>query len=228
MPSNTQQTATKAQHDGKQETPSDTSVASETSPDGDKAIRTYTETEYGQMRSKMQLEINEAKKELREIKAAHMTLQEDLETAQKRSTTLEEEANEAYTDESLRAAVLKHRKDKLDWNNIQSTFTREKEEFDRIAKETAKKDQDKLAERLAKQFGVDVNALLDFDTPEKMKAYALDNFDASKVVKGEVVEVEKLEKPVIPTGTQGGGGNWRDLTPEDRVTRGLEQKKKAK
>ncbi len=239
----TQQTVVKPQPDGKQVTSSDASVAGESSPGGEKAIRTYTETEYGQMRSSMQAKINEAQKELREIKAAHETLQGDLETAQRRSATLEEEVNEAYSDEKLKAAVLKLRKDKLEFENFKSTFTKEKEEFDRIAKDTARKDQSVLAERLANQFGVDVNALMEFDTPEKMKAYALDNFDASKVVKAEPKEEtpkppegEKLDKPIIPTATSGGLGDaefWKaygqpgfQASPADHK-RAMEIKSKA-
>ncbi len=221
----TQQTITKTQQGEKQATSSNSPVTGEGCPEGDKTIHTYTEIEYGQMRKSMQNQINEAQKELRELKAVHSTLQEDLETAQRRSAILEEEVNETYDDDKLKAAVLKHRKDKLDFESIKSTFSREKEEFDVIARDTAKNDQDKLAERLAKQFGVDVNVLREFESPEKMKAYALDNFDTSKVAR--ISEGEKLEKPVIPTGTYG-GGSWRDLTPEDRVTRGLEQKIKAK
>lgn len=226
----TQQTVTKAEQDKKQETPSSSPKPGEGAPGGEKQVRTYTETEYGQMRQKMQTQINDAQKELRELKAAHSTLQEDLETAQRRSATLEEEVNEAYDDDKLKAAVLKFRKEKLDLENIKSTFSRDKEEFDRIAKDAASKDQVKLAEKLATQYGIDVNALMEFDTPEKMKAYALDNFDASKVVKEETPkepEAEKLSKPVVPTGTHG-GGNWHDLSPGERIKQGLAELPKKK
>ncbi len=221
----TQQATAKVQQDGKQTTSSGSSVSGEGSPEGDRSIRTYTETEYGQMRKSMQTQINEAQKELRELKAAHSTLQEDLESAQRRAAVLEEEVNETYDDDKLKAAVLKHRKEKLDFEGIKSTFSREKEEFDRIAKDTAKSDQDKLAERLATQFGVDVTALMEFDSPEKMKAYALDNFDASKVTRES--EGEKLERPVVPAGTHG-GGNWHDLPPEERIKQGLVESAKNK
>ncbi len=239
MPSNTQQTVAKAQQKGSVDNPSGTPVPGESAPEGEKQVRTYTETEYGQMRSSMQSKVNEAQRELRELKAAHTTLQEDLEAAQRRSASLEEEVNETYDDEKLKTAILKLRKEKLDFENIKSTFSRDKEEFDRIAKDAAGKDQTKLAERLASQFGVDVNALMEFDTPEKMKAYALDNFDSSRVTKGETPkepEGEKLDKPITPVVTSGGLGDdafWKaygqpgfNPTPDDHK-RAKEIKNKA-
>ncbi len=212
----TQQTTTKAQQDEKQDTSSGSPKPGESSPDGEKTVRTYTETEYGKMRREMQLQINEAQKEVRELKAAHLTLQEDLEAAQRRSATLEEEVGEAYDDEKLKAVVLKFRKEKLDFENIKSTFSRDKEEFDRIARDANQKDMETLADKLATQFGVDVGALMKLDTPEKMKAYALDNFDASKIksdASQEAEETERLEKPVLPG--VGAGGPKTIFTSKD-------------
>jgi hypothetical protein len=110
-------------------------------------------------------------------------------------------------------------------------YKKDRAQWDADLAERDGNERKSLAQTLADKYGVDVNVLADFDSPEKMKAYALDNMDPTRIAVPATGETststnDEAKPSIVPAGTGGGGTSLRDLSPEDRVTKGLQQIKK--
>ncbi len=122
----------------------------------------------------------------------------------------------------MKAAIRDHTQAVAKYNKERLALKKERDEFDGIAADTASQKMESMRQRLATEYGVAVDDLMDFDDPDKMELYAFKN----RAVKAEVkAEEPKGDMPISPAGLAGGDG-WKTLSPEDRVTKGLQQKSK--
>ncbi len=193
-------------------------------PEGNEALAgktevpKYTEKQWSAMRHKMQSKIND----LETTKGALESQVEDKDTNEEilreKLGKLQQEIDEGIPEDTKEVTKkYRERSDKLtEWE------VKRKREFRKAEEAMAERNEEKrmeLVQTLSEKYGVDADELLKFKDPKDMKAYALDNFDISKVVKpkeetgGESPgpEIEKLEKPVVP-GMGAGGGTKTTFT----------------
>lgn len=209
-----QQTVANALRQQVQGTPSPVPVQSDESPDKQRAISAEEFERVDKNRREVQKLLDAANKELTSLKAANAGLEKEVSAAQKRLSSLEAQADEVYTDESLKEAAKKFRKERADYEKERADYLREKEEFSSIAQEAAEKDRRTLAESLSKSSGIDVDTLLEKGpTPESMKAFAWDNR------KEGVAPAQPGPTPPLPTDTRGYVPS--EKSPEQKIMSGM-------
>jgi len=212
----------------KQETPNPAPPKATEAPIGDKDAPKYTEAQWSKMRKTMQLRINELESDRNTLSARGDTLEAESEALKSTLVELKKEIDDGIP-EDAEDVVKQYRKKMTDLAVKQAEHKSEVSKWETRLAEVDKSDREELAQTLSTKFGVDVDVLLGEPTPEKMKAYAADNFDSTKIKMPEAPEVEegeKLDKPPVPSATNiPADTSWRDLSPSEKLRRGIEQKK---
>lgn len=182
----------------------------------------YTETQWSEMRRKLQLNINglEAdnvalKDRVEELEGTNLDLTE-------KAKTLQAEIDDGIpTDAKEYLQKLRNREESQ--RKREAQFKKDTEPLvQRMAQENMAK-KESLAKDLADKFGVDVDTLLSIDDPVKMKAYAVDNYTpgAANVGAPGNSSSTKLPSPTIPVSSpQDGTGS---LSPMDKIRAGLQK-----
>jgi len=190
--------------------------------------RTFTKAEYDKMQSKKDKEIAELRASHRAAENRVTILEDANESLKDKFVSLQSEVDQGVPDDVKEYKTqLQKREEAL--KKAERDYKKERAQWDADLAERDGNERKSLAQTLADKYGVDVNVLADFDSPEKMKAYALDNMDPTKFAapaSGETSTSIEAKPPVISAAASGGGTSLRDLSPEDRVTRGLQQIKK--
>lgn len=207
-------------------TPTASTGQSDASTEG-QSVRTFTKTEYDKMQSKKDKEIAELRASHRAAENRVTILEDANESLKDKLVSLQSEVDQGIPDDvkEIRSQIQK-REEAL--RKAERDYKKERSQWDADLAERDGNERKSLAQTLADKYGVDVSVLNDFDSPEKMKAYALDNMDPTKFASpapGETSTSTKTEAkpPIVPAGTGGGGTSLRDLSPEDRVTKGLQK-----
>jgi len=208
--------------------PTSEKEAEPTTPKVEPTVRTYTQKELDEavgkgvssIQSQLSLSKAEASRERAEAeqhKANVAAFEAELQDLQRQHDDLvtkqfadDPEARQAYVD---RRAITDERR----------KLTKEKAEAERKLYDAEKLawsvGMARKADALVKETGIDSKELENCQTEEEMEVRAL-RFERSK-------KVEEPEKtPKFDSGiSSGSGGNWRDLSPDEKVLRGLSQKK---
>ena len=162
-------------------------------------------------------ETNTAKAEAEQHKADREAFEAELKDLQKLHDDLvskqfadDPEARQAYID---RRAIAEERRN----------LKKEKADSDRklyaAERLTWEVGMEKKADALAKETGIDPAELKSCITEEEMEVKAL-RFEKTKE------HVKEEQKPKFDSALSGGtGASWRDLSPDEKLTRGLSQKK---
>ena len=192
----------------KQETPDPAPPKVAEAPINDKDAPKYTEAQWSKMRKTMQLRINELESDKNTLSARGDTLEVETEALKATLVELKKEIDEGVP-EDAEDAVKQYRKKMTDLVVREAEHKREVSKWDTRLAEVDRSDREELAQTLSTKFGVDIDVLLGEQTPEKMKAYAADNFDPAKIAKPEPEAPEpekaeggeKLDKPPVPSAT---------------------------
>ncbi len=188
-----------------QETLTETSAKGNETPTGKDAPK-YTESQWSKMRQSMQKRINELEVEKRTLSSQSEALESDNDSLKETVVSLKQEVDDGLPEEA-KDVVSQYRKKLSDLVKKEAEHKQEKSKWESRMKEIDESDRMELAQTLSDKFGVGFDVLLEQSNPEKMKAYAVDNFDPSMITKKETSqesEGEKLDKPVLP-GAGGGG-----------------------
>lgn len=102
-------------------------------------------------------------------------------------------------------------------------FQKEKQTLDGLRAELNERAKGTDAKRLASEYGVDEKTLLEAKTPEEMESKAV-KFAYEKT-KSERDELKKTPQHVDSSVPAGLGENWRELSPEEKLARGLSKRK---
>lgn len=197
---------------------------SDASPEGQKE-RTFTKVEFDKMQSKKDREIAELRASLRAAETRASDLEDTRESLKDKLASLQTEVDQGVPDDVREYRTqLQKREESL--KKAEREYKKERAQWDADLAERDMNERKSLAQTLADKYGVDVNELFGFDTPEKMKAYALDHMDARLPATKDSAAETETKPPVVPAGAGGSGTSLRDLSPEDRVNKGLQQIKK--
>jgi len=173
----------------------------------------YTEAQWSKMRRQMQEQINAANKALRDLQGKHDTLIAEHEGTLADNQAFDKAINEAYDEPKLREAIKDHAKQVAKLTRDRSSFQKEKDEFDGIVSQTANEKLDGMRHRLADEYGVSVDSLMEFSEPDKMEFFAWKNRTTDKTNAAPESTPDKPEPgpeppvapaPVLP-GIAGGG-----------------------
>lgn len=230
MPTTQSDAGGSAQSKGGQAAPQQASTNQATAPTEGQTGRTFTKAEFDKMQSKKDAEIRDLRASVRAAETRTGDLEDTIESLKGKVVSLQSEVDQGIPDD-----VKEYRsKSEKERDTDKKALRDANKEISRLTglldgHESAGRQNE--AQKLADKYGVEVSALLEFDTTESMKAYALDNMDPTKLqsaTSGESSTSTKTEpKPaVVPAGASGGGTSLRDLPPEDRVSKGLEKLKK--
>jgi hypothetical protein len=187
--------------------------------------RTFTKAEFDKMQSKKDKEIAELRASLRAAETRVVDLEDTRESLKDKLVSLQSEVDQGVPDDvkEYKTQLLK-REEAL--KKAERDYKKERSQWDADLADRDMNERKSLAQTLADKYGVDVNVLADFDSPEKMKAYALDNMDPTKFAapaSGETPTSIETKPAVVPPTTQGGGGNWHDLPADDKIAKGIEK-----
>ena len=202
-----------------QQTDTKAAAGNTPAPTGDAPEKTYTQAEYERVdknRREVQKKLDALQKQLVELQDSYDTTLADNKAL---GVTLEE----AYDDEKLKAAIKDHTQAVAKHNKERLALKKEREAFDGIVSETASQKLEGMRQRLATEYGVAVDTLMEFTDPDQMELYAFKNRTITPS-KEPVKETEKpkADLPLVPSGMVG-GDSLKNLSPEDRVTKGLQK-----
>lgn len=202
-----------------QQTDTKAAAGSTPAPTGDAPEKTYTLAEY----ERVDKNRREVQKKYDALMKQHTELQETYDTTLADNGALKVTLDQAYDDEKLKAAITAHTQAVAKHNKERLALKKEREEFDGIVSETASQKLEGMRQRLATEYGVAVDTLMEFTDPDKMELYAFKNRTVKEPLTKDQVK-EKTDMPILPSG-QAGGDSLKNLSPEDRVTKGLQLKK---
>jgi septal ring factor EnvC (AmiA/AmiB activator) len=174
--------------------------------------RTYTQDEWNKMQSAKDSEIRTLKTSLRATEGKLSKSEESIDSLTEDIAKLQSEVDSKIPEDSKEyRQQLTEKERKLE--RERKDYLKDKKEWESTLAEANRGKIEGVANALAAKFvGVDVNALLDFDDPDKMKAYVVDHYEpVAKTATENSHEVEM--KPGILTGSQGGTGSTK-LTPQ--------------
>jgi hypothetical protein len=228
MTSTTQSTADgAAQSKGGQAASQQASTDQAGAPPEGQTGRTFTKAEFDTMQSKKDREIRDLRASLRAAETRTSDLEDTAESLKDKVLSLQSEVDKGIPDDVKDYKTqLQKREEAL--KKAERDFKKDRSQWDTDLAERDETERKSLAQTLADKFGVDASTLLGFDSPEKMKAYALDNMDPTKLqsaTSGESSTSTEPKPAVVPASASGGGTSLKDLSPEDRVSKGLEKLK---
>jgi septal ring factor EnvC (AmiA/AmiB activator) len=207
--------------EGSQATPKPSPQKTNEAPKGDKETPKYTEAQWSKMRRSLQSRINELESDRNALSAHADTLESDNDALKGTVIELKKEIDDGVPEEATEV-VKRYRQRLADLVTRESEHKANVRKFEGRIADIDRTDREALAQSLSEKFGVDYDELLNQPNPEKMKAYALDNFDLAKVKTEEPKAEtpvgasepvgEKLEAPVLPAG---GAGSKTRFTAEE-------------
>jgi hypothetical protein len=227
MPNPTQSTADGAvQSKGGQAASQQASTDQAGAPPEGQTGRTFTKAEFDTMQSKKDKEIRDLRASLRAAETRTTDLEDSNESLKGKFESLQSEVDQGIPDDVKEYKTqLQKREEAL--KKAERDFKKDRSQWDTDLAERDENERKSLAQTLADKYGVDASMLLGFDSPEKMKAYALDNMDPTKLSPGTsestTTSTKTEPKPtVISPGNEGGATKTlREKTPDERITEGL-------
>jgi len=212
--------ATQSQADGSAQSKGQSTASPEAStnqvaaPTEGQAGRTFTKAEFDKMQSKKDREIADLRASLRAAETRATDLEDAAESLKEKVVLLQSEVDNGIPDDVKEYRSKTEKERESDRKAIREA-NREINRLTQLLDNHESAGRQSEAQKLADKYGVDVNALLEFDTTEKMKAYALDNMDTTKFATpaetqekaaSTVVESVKPEpKPAVVSATNAGG-----------------------
>lgn len=193
----------------------------EKSPEAGKGApeKTYSKSEFDRVdnnRRTLQKELDALQKENDKLKG-------DMESITAENSALSVALKEQYTDASLKEAVKKLSLDIAGHKKNVAAFEKEKSEFDGIVSKQAEDNLSKMADRLITEFGIPAekqDELRGFTDPDKMELFAYRNQgEANPSGNTPKPPEQKFEKPTAPV--MGGGKDWSDKSPEQKIMSGI-------
>ena len=186
-----------------------------TPPAGDATLEDkpkYTEKQWGEMRKKMQAQINDQKTDKVALQNRIDELEENEAVLKNKIVKIQEEFDGELPQEA-KEVVAQYRK-RLD--ELSSWEHKQKKEFKAYERQISQREDSErqtLASELSAKFGIDVEDLLNCEDPKSMRAYAAEHFDPAKIKPAEPVQQpnpqniqqDKLQKPIVPGATPAAG-----------------------
>jgi hypothetical protein len=209
------------------------SKASQQAPEGKAeasnkpAGRTYTQAEYDTMQSKKDKEISSERALRRAAESRVPDFEETIESLKDKVVSLQSQVDEGIPDD-VKEYREKLSKKEAELGKRDREWKRERREWDEALAKANEEKKSSLAETLAKEFGIDVDALLALESQEEMKVYAVDHRDSSKIQTSKE-EVLKNPDPLIPMNTP--SGDWHEkyrngqISTEDLISQGVRESK---
>jgi len=181
MPTETQSKAdSSAQSTGQSTAPPQASTNQAAAPTEGQTGRTRTQAEFDKMQSKKDTEIRNLRTSLRAAETRVSDLEDTEASLKDKLVSLQSEVEQGVpADAKEYRSQLQKREDAI--AKRERDFKKERSQWDADLAERDDKERKTLAESLADKYGVDVDALLGFEDPKEMKAYALDNMDPTKL-----------------------------------------------
>jgi hypothetical protein len=179
--------------------------------------KTYTQAEY----ERVDKNRREVQKKLDAVQKQFVELQDSYDTTLADNKALGVTLEEAYDDEKLKAAIKDHTQAVAKHNKERLALKKEREAFDGIVSETASQKLEGMRQRLATEYGVAVDTLMEFTDPDKMELYAFKNRTVKEPLAQGQVNKEP-DMPIVPSGKVG-GDSWRDLPPDEKMRLGVKE-----
>ena len=210
-----------AQNKGQVDTPPESPPTGNETPNQGPEVqtKTYTQVEYSQMQASLRKEAQQYKDAIKEHQGNVKSLESQASGLKAQIDVLTEEVNSPYTDDDDKTAAQKLREARLALVKTQgelagerATFESEKDAHNTEAKEAR-------AKQLAEKTGVDLDALLKCKDPLEMLELVV---KAEKKESDGDTSGENLPRP--PVGSGAPMPSWRDLSPEEKLRRGIEKK----